>query len=261
MNVAYHLRQLGLTPYLVSAVGCDLLGDELLRRIRGWGMDTDGIARHPARSTGYVRALLGAGGDARYEIATGVAWDEITLGEHTVRQTQQAAALVFGSLALRTPANRAVLACVLAALPEGAWRVFDVNLRPPYDDLGLVRELAAQATLLKMNSAEAARLGVATGDELCARHLAEQTGCPTVCVTAGARGAGLLQAGRWYWEPARPVAVVDTVGAGDAFLAALLASQLAGAAPERALARACRLGAFVAGCAGATPVHPAAMAD
>lgn len=257
-NVAYHLGQLGLVPHLVSSVGRDLLGDELRRRLAGWGMDTSGVARHSARPTGYVRAELSSGGEASYRIAPGVAWDRIALRPETMRTAGRAAALVFGSLALRSVANRKALARLLAVLPSQAWRVFDVNLRAPHDDLALVRKMAAAASLLKLNSAEAVRLAGTTGrSERLVRRIAAQTGCQTVCLTAGARGAGLLYAGHWYWEAGRRIRVADTVGAGDSFLAALLAQLIAGAAPAHALAQACRLGEFVAGCSGATPIYPA----
>lgn len=264
-NVGYHLKQLGVAPHLASAVGRDLLGDELLRRLRHWAMDLDGIARHTGLPTGYVRAALSAGGDASYEIATEVAWDQIAFGEDTLRAAVGARALVFGSLALRTSFNRAALERLLAVLPADAHRVFDVNLRPPHDDLDLVREFAPRASLLKLNAREAARLSgglLAYGEEeLNARALAASTGCPLVCITSAEHGAGLLVEGRWHWEPGRPVTVADTVGAGDAFLAALLLRLLHGSAPADALAFACRLGEWVASRSGATPPYDAATPE
>jgi len=262
-NVAYHLRQLGLQPHLASAVGRDLLGEELLRRLKYAGLGSLGLARSTGLPTGYVRAALSPGGEARYEIATEVAWDQIPTGEDTLRATVQARALVYGTLALRGALNRASLDRLLAALPADALRVCDLNLRPPHDDLALARAWAAKATLLKVNFAEAARLAdrptAAPGDEeALARDLAASTGCATVCVTAGCRGAGLLADGSWFWEPAREVAVVDTIGAGDAFLAALLARKLEGAAPPDALHFACRLGEWVATQRGATPAYDSA---
>lgn len=257
-NVCYHLHRLGLNAHLSSAVGHDLLGDDLLRRLKGWGLTTEGITRHRGLPTGHVLAALDAAGNASYEIATGVAWDQILPGEDTRRAAFGARALVFGSLAQRAPVNRAALDRLLAVLPAGALRVFDVNLRPPHDDLRLVREFARKATLLKLNAAEAARLaGGEAGfgrEEGHARFLAQQSGCPIVCVTAGADGAGILADGAWHWVPARPVAVRDTVGAGDAFMAGLIAGLLLHReTPAAALERAGHLGGFVASQDGATP--------
>ena len=259
-NVAYHLHRLGLHAHLVSAVGHDLLGDDLLRRLKGWGLATDGITRHLGLPTGHVRAVLDAAGNASYEIAPEVAWDQIIPGEDTTRAVFGARALVFGSLAQRSPVNRAALDRLLAILPAGALRVFDANLRAPHDAPALVGELARKCTLLKLNAGEAARLNDAQPgfgrEEPHARALAARHGCPLVCVTAGADGAGILADGIWHWVQARPITVRDTVGAGDAFTAGLLSGLLLhGESPAVALERACRLGEFVATQDGATPAY------
>ncbi len=259
-NVAYHLHQLRTAPYLASAVGCDALGDELLRRVREWGLGVEGIARHADLPTGTVHARLSAAGDARYEIATNVAWDHIVPSAENLRAAANANAFVFGSLAQRSPFNQTALDQLLGVLPADAHRVFDVNLRPPHDDLALVRRLAAKATVLKLNADESARLtGLAPGrEEAHARALADSLACPFVIITAGARGAGLLREGRWYWETARPVVVADTVGAGDAFLAALVAQLVVGKKSDGDMfAGACRLGEWVAAQRGATPTYTA----
>jgi fructokinase len=159
-------------------------------------------------------------------------------------------------------ANRDALGRLLEAVPTYAWRVFDVNLRAPFDDLTLVREYARHANLLKLNAEEAARLAGEPGrdvgvEEEHARRLAAETGVGWVCITSGDRGAGVLRSGRWTWEPGRRVDVVDTVGAGDAFLAQLLAGLLAGGRSEAQLvADACRRGEWVASRAGACPDGP-----
>ncbi len=262
-NVAYHLHQLGCPVRVVSAVGDDFLGSELIRRLDGWGIGTGLIARHPGVSTGYVRASINERGDAHYEIARDVAWDRIENTPALAEAARQGAAVVFGSLAQRSPSNRATLARMLEASPPGAIRAFDVNLRPPHDDLDLVRTLARGVTILKVNDTEAARLagdGTASAgrEETHARTLARESEARWVCITAGARGAGLLHEGTWYWEDGRPVEVTDTVGAGDSFLASLVADLLATGcriAPAEALRRACRLGEWVATQRGATPVH------
>lgn len=262
-NVAYHLHRQGSDVLVVSAVGCDLLGDELRRRLQAWGLDTSGIARHPDLPTGHVRATVSARGDASYEIVKDVAWDCITLASEVIHQARTARGLIYGSLAQRSVHNQAVLTELFAALPASAWRIFDVNLRPPHDDPALVRRLATGATLIKLNAAEAARLVAdqpesAGREESDARLLATQTGCTAVCITAGDRGAGLLRHDRWHWEPGRTVTVADTVGAGDAFLAALVNSLMGEKLSDAAsLARACRFGEWVASRHGATPDYPA----
>ncbi|QYM78221.1 carbohydrate kinase [Horticoccus luteus] len=261
-NVAYHLHRLGLTTYPVSSVGDDVLGRELLRRLRDWKIPVDLIATDPARPTGYVRAAITATGDAHYDIVRDVAWDAIPAPTAALALAASTDVLVFGSLAARSPENRATLHRLLAALPATAWRVFDINLRAPFDDLAVVAELAAHATVLKLNAAEAARLAGATespgSEETHARNVQQRFAVPLVVVTAADRGAGLLRDDHWHWETARPVAVADTVGAGDAFLARLIAGLLARASEPRILAAACRLGEWVAAQRGATPAYTSA---
>lgn len=261
-NVAYHLHQLGIDVKLISAVGRDRLGDELLRRLRQWGIDDAAIVRHHGLPTGNVIATVGAAGDAAYEITESVAWDQILVNEDAVRPAMSAAAVVFGSLAQRSPLNRAALERLLTVLPADALRVFDVNLRAPFDDIELVRRLANSANVLKLNAVEAARLVTGAGEEEpgseepMARALAEHHDCATVCITCGGRGAGLLRQGTWYWEKGHKVDVVDTVGAGDAFLARLLAHLLAGDLSDaESLASATRHGEWVATQRGATPAY------
>ncbi|BET68992.1 carbohydrate kinase [Opitutales bacterium ASA1] len=255
-NVAYHLHCHGVAAHLLSAVGDDLLGEELLRRMQAWGLSTGSVARLGTHPTGYVRATLGTGGDARYTIVENVAWDHVQVTPSALALSARADAVVFGSLAQRGEANRLALDTLLAALPDRALRVFDVNLRAPFDDLALVRRLASNATLLKVNSDEAARLAEGTPDEIeaNARTISRTCGCPRVCVTGGARGAGLLDEGRWHWEHGRPVEVEDTIGAGDAFLACLVAGLVQGPVDVAdVLTKACRLGEWVATQRGATP--------
>jgi fructokinase len=261
-NVGYHLHQLGQSVELLSGIGRDKLGEELCRRLRNWGISTDCVTFHAGLPTGTVIAETGPEGNATYTITPSVAWDQVLVTEDTVRVAVGASALVFGSLALRSPVNRSSLERLLHVLPENAWRVFDVNLRPPHDDLDLVRDLAGKSTLLKLNAEEAARIvlnapGEEPGaEEAMARTLAQDKGCRAVCITAAERGAGLLLHGQWYWEDGQPVNVVDTVGAGDAFLARLLAHLVKDdSSPAEALASACRHGEWVASQFGATPAY------
>ncbi len=269
-NVGYHLHRHGVATRIVSAVGCDVLGDELLRRLALWGMDARLIARHEHLRTGFVRATVGPHGDARYEIVANVAWDCIPATPAALAAAAEADALIYGSLAQRSAANRTALTSLLGALRPQALRVLDVNRRPPFDDFALVRSLTRGATVLKLNHEEAAWLvgeDVQPGaEEAHARQLAADSHAAFVVVTAGARGAGLWHDGRWHWEAGQPVAVADTVGAGDAFLAAFVAHLLAGQLPPAAcLEHACRRGEWVATQRGATPAYadaaPAAPAE
>jgi len=255
MNVAIHLHRLGRPSLPASAVGDDPDGRGLLGFLSTHGVPAAAVAIHPRLPTGLVRARIDARGNAAYTIEPDAAWDEISIEGAALAAAPRAAALVFGSLAQRSPANRAALQRLRAALPADALLVFDTNLRPPHDDLILVRTLARGVHLLKVNHEEAARLagGPAEALEANARALAAATGAPILCLTAGPDGAGLLHHGIWHREPGRPIQVADTVGAGDAFLAALTHGLLAGLPPAESLARACRLGEEVASRPGAVP--------
>jgi fructokinase len=257
MNVAYHLRQLGLRAAPVSAVGKDALGDELLRRVTAWGLETSFIRVRDDKPTGLVRVTL-KNGSPTYEIVKNVAWDWIELPGHTPRLVRQASALIFGSLAQRSAHNRQQLTR-LRELCGRALKVFDVNLRPPHDPPALVWSLAEAADVIKLNDDEARRLLQQDfrEDQLepAARALSDRTGCPRICITAGATGAGLLMDAKWNWSPSQPIKVKDTIGAGDSFLAALVHGLLNHLPAEETLSRACRLAEFVAASDGATPAY------
>jgi fructokinase len=259
LNVAYHLSRLGAQALPVSAVGRDFLGDEALRRVEAWGIRTEFIARVRRKPTGVVRANLDTAGVARFEIAQRVAWDRIKVPRE-LRRMPAPRAIVYGSLALRGNANRVAAMDLLTRWPD-TLRVLDLNLRPPFDRGAGVRFALGHAQLLKLNDTELARVtakpvGSVNQLQAAAREFAQSHGIARVCVTAGARGAGLLWGGEWSWEPGRPVVVRDTVGAGDAFLAGFLAGHLhRQEMPRDALKSACRLGEFVAARDGATPPY------
>jgi fructokinase len=272
-NVAAHLAQLGARAALISSVGRDPLGDELLEVAARKNVDTRFVTR--ARigvDTGTVLATVDAGGNATYEIVRPAAWDEIAVSPEALVAVAQAQALVFGSLAGRSQYNSEQLDHLLAA--PGPMKFFDVNLRPPYVEPARILALAARAEVVKLNDEELGALAawVRTGEmkphraatpDAVARAcgvLAAATGTSRICVTMGAAGAA-------WWErhapfvhvPAPPALVRDTVGAGDAFMAGLIVGLTRGVAAPTVLESACRLGAYVASQNGATPLLPPEM--
>ena len=259
LNVAYHLSRNGVRALPVSAVGRDFLGDEALHRIASWQVATHFIFRRASHPTGTVRASLDPKGVATYQIIRDVAWDHISVPPALLKRSPPAA-IVFGSLALREQANQHALTRLFHAWPH-AVRVLDLNLRAPFDRGSPIEFALRHAQILKLNAEELARLVgkrklTPAQLETAARNLGGQRSLPRICVTAGEDGAGLLWDGRWSWEPGRRVDVRDTIGSGDAFLAAFLAAILTrGQTPSVALALACRMGEFVAGCDGATPPY------
>lgn len=260
LNVAFHLNQLGAKAFPVTAVGRDELGGELHAQLTRWGVETRFVSIHPALPTGTVTVQLDANRNAHYTINEGVAWDDIPVTSDLLEAATQVDAIIYGTLAQRSAHNRHQLSLLLEKA-AGAFKVCDVNLRPPYDSAERVWELIREADLVKLNDTEIVKLMDETPGrhslEALARLMAEETGAKSVCVTAGAKGAGLLSDLEWHWADAQPIRVADTVGAGDAFLAALVESLLEpDAAPWECLHRACRLGEFVASQHGATPKHP-----
>lgn len=263
INVAYHLQKLGITAYPVTAVGKDFLGQELIRRLEQWGLDSRFVNVLPDKQTGVVRAHIQPDRSAKYEIVEDVAWDWIEPDEEVLEMAERGASLLFGTLAQRSKHNRKQLDAVLEKM-AGGLKIYDINLRPPFDDAETIEYLATKSNLIKLNDEELEVVthGVypAMSLEKAAREYAAQVGCQRLCVTAGARGAGLLDVEKWYWVDGRNVVVKDTVGAGDSFLAALIHGLVGPTSrpPDAILTRACRLGEFVASSDGATPHYTVA---
>lgn len=255
-NVAGHLNALGVPATLVSRVGSDRLGREAIERIAASDMGTDLVQRDPSLETGFVSVTMAGEGIPSYDVVAPVAWDRIELEEALLVRAERAAAIVFGSLAQRSPVSRHTIEQLYEI---ASFRVFDVNLRPPHQDPEVVRNALRHADLVKLNEIELRQLaewfGLPRGIRESITALADRFGCPTVCVTRGPLGAVLLREGRWSEHSGYHVAVRDTVGSGDAFLAAVLAGVWIGRDDERVLQRANLLGAYVATQSGAIPVY------
>lgn len=253
-NVAAHLHALGVPAAILSRVGCDSLGSEARVQVARHGIATDLIQGDESLPTGLVTVTLDEQGVASYQIGFPAAWDTIEMVDRLSQYATAARAILFGSLAQRSPTSRATIQrlCALNTL-----RVFDVNLRPPYDDVEVVRASLEIASVVKLNEQELQQLGRWFGLprrlQEAANALGEAFGCETICITRGADGAALLRGGRWSTHPGFRVDVVDTIGSGDAFLAAFLRGYLEGLNDERLLAQANLMGAFVATRRGAVP--------
>jgi fructokinase len=268
-NVTAHLAQLGVSVSLISAVGRDPLGDEILQVARDKNVNTDFIGRvRIGLPTGTVIATVDEKGNATYELVQPAAWDEIKVSAKALTAVAKARALTFGSLAGRSPYNLEQLDRLLDV--KGPLRFFDVNLRPPFVDLQLIMDLARRADVIKLNDGEAGRFAswLKTGEaapntprnpdeiaQACAT-IAEATNVSRVCVTMAEEGAALWDRGNFTTAPAPKVVVKDTVGAGDAFMAGLMVGLTRGTDTRKVLENACRLGAFVASHYGATPLLP-----
>jgi fructokinase len=268
-NVAAHLAQLGVSASILSAVGQDSLGDEILEVAKDKGVNIEFVVRaRIGLPTGTGIATVDAMGNATYELVQPVAWDEIIVSPEALESVAKAGAFIFGSLAARSPYNLDQLDRLLGV--KGPLKFFDVNLRPPFADPNRIVELAARADVIKLNHDEVGqiaswlRTGAATPNppvnadavaEACAA-LSEATNTPRICVTMAAAGAALWDRGNLVSAPAPKVVVKDTVGAGDAFMAGLMVGLTRGADAQAVVETACRLGAIVASHDGATPLLP-----
>lgn len=259
LNVAAHLARLGCRTELISRLGADARGHAAFARVRDLGVGTRMLQQDSSLPTGEARAVLAADGSARYEFETPAAWDAIEFDEVVAQELPSVDALVYGTLAQRDARSRAALA---RCLPRVGYHVFDVNLRLPHHDAQVTLASLREADFVKLNEEECAIVGAwlgTSGDPDALRGAIEslrmtRTAHPLqLCITRGGDGALLWTEGQWHTCDAVRVDVVDTVGAGDSFLAMLLAQRLRGVEPPLALQRAAALGGFVASRAGAVP--------
>ena len=248
-NVAYHLLRCGVSSRLISRVGNDPRGLAARARLQELGLDASGVQEDASLPTGAAQAVVDAQGQAHYTFTTPAAWDAIdTAGEPAPE------VLVYGSLAQRDPRS----ANAIRALAARARRtVFDVNLRAPYIDRDAIEQSLRLAQMLKLNEDEAATLSdwfsLPTELRGLAAELTKSNPDRIVAITRGAAGACLWANGQWLEAPAPAVRVVDTVGAGDAFLASLVASWLWDRPWQEALTTANYRAAQVAASRGAMP--------
>ncbi len=257
-NVACHLRALGASPLLVTRIGTDGDGRRLVRALRQRGLATLGVQRDTERPTGRV-AVRETDDGPSFEIPPRQAFDYVDR-DAAVRATKGLSPRVvyFGTLAQRLGPSRSALEALLESLP--GTRFLDVNLRAPWFDRDVVERSLRLADVAKMNEVEsteiAGLLGTARSGRGFRDALAARFGLSAVVVTRGVEGA-VCRDGNGRESavppPRRTPRIVDTVGAGDAFSAAMILGSLRGWAPEVALRRADSLARAVCGFRGALP--------
>lgn len=255
MNVAADLRNFGLKAQMISRVGSDELGHELLQFIDQKHLPLDLIQIGQTHLTGVAKANISDTNEVTYKIVQPVAWDYIHLEPNLIDAVQKSDVFVYGSLAARSPMTKETL---LVLLDIANLKVFDVNLRAPHYDSPTVENLLHQADIAKLNEHELIELSGWYGNgntdlKEAMQGLYERYNLKTLCVTLGEKGAALLDATGFVRQEGFPVEVEDTIGSGDAFLAAFLYKTLQGEPAPKALAFACATGAYVAMQQGATP--------
>ncbi len=254
LNVCLHLHELGELAVMVSRVGNDRLGKEALSRIEKQELSTAFIQSDDEHETGFVKVALDAEGAPDYDIIQPVAWDFIDIQQQEVKQLlRNSWAVVFGSLAQR--ANHSLK----KLLDLDCLKVLDMNLRYPHYKRDEVKNLINHCDLIKMNADELALLQkwyeISEDGEQAVRAVSTACECPTVCVTRGEHGSWLLHNDRWFEHKGYSIEVVDAVGAGDAFLAALLHGLKSEKKEDQLLPFSNAVGAYVARQSGANPAY------
>jgi fructokinase len=256
MNVAYHLNQLGINTAMISRVGKDTFGQELMGFLQKKGVSTSYIQTDKTHPTGTVEVTLDPKGSPSYQIMTDVAWDFIELDTKSVEVIHNAKFFVFGSLAFRNINNRKVLSQTIAT-NDKTHKILDLNLRKPFPAKQDIISLLTFANSLKMNDEELEvvscwfDLGDEEQKQIAA--LKERFDLDWVIVTKGAKGSVCIANSRFYTQDASEVQIQDTIGSGDAFLAGFITQFHKGVPIQNCLAYASALGAYVATKAGGMP--------
>ncbi|GAA4442511.1 carbohydrate kinase [Pontibacter saemangeumensis] len=254
MNVAIHLSYNNFSPLVISRVGSDDLGKELLSFLREKNLSTEWIQVGETHLTGVVKANISDKNEVTYKIVEPVAWDYIQFDAQVADLVAASDVFIYGSLAARNPTTRQTL---LRYLKLARFKVLDVNLRPPYYNQERIQELLQYADVAKMNHQELEEIsgwfGWAGDGKEQMEAVRQHFNLQLLIVTRGEKGAAVVSEAGYHEHEGHRVEVEDTIGSGDAFLATFLKFYLHQEPVQKALARACLIGAYVATQKGATP--------
>lgn len=261
-NFAYIASLLGDHGIVASRIGADALGAEAKQRFQQLRLPTDFLQSDPSHPTGTVKVLIDPQDQPHYEISQDAAWDSLEMTSQWRTLAAQATAVCFGSLAQRSPASRRTTHEFLGAARPTTTRIFDVNLRQPFYSKEILADSVRRASIIKLNQEELpvvlqlleSPAPLSPGNETrAAEWLLHLSGAQLVCVTRGANGSLLVSKEGFHEHPGFAAKTVDTVGAGDAFTAALVHHFLRGAPLSAMNEAANRMGAWLAARPGATP--------
>jgi len=264
-NFAYHARALGAESYIASAVGDDGEGGEILKILFDRQLDRRYIAVVPTIPTGTVTVGLDDEGIPRYAIRDNVAWDAIPWTTELSLLAAKADAVCYGTLAQRRGVTRATVRAFLEATRPQCVTVLDLNLRQTFYGREIVRDLLSRSRILKLNEEElmrVARLLLISGAETdILVRLRDLFSLDLIALTKGEKGSRLMGRHGESVHSGFPVEVADTVGAGDAFTAALVMGILKQKNLDEINERANRLASFICSYQGAWPELPAELTD
>jgi len=256
-NFTCHCLSLGASAYVVSCVGDDERGRKAQEFLKNHGVDTSGIAVSRKHETGVVVVTLDSRGKPNYEIKEGVAWDNIPWSDNLAAIASRVDAVCFGSLSQRNSVSRDTIEKFLVSLKPGCLRVFDINLRQHFYNDDIIRRSLEKSDVLKLNDEElpvvARVFGLKGNDRELLDQLLKICNLKLIALTRGAHGSLMAVPGESSDFAGIKTKIVDTVGAGDSFTAAMIMGFLAGAGLGRINETANRLAAYVCSRAGAVP--------
>lgn len=260
-NFAYHVSQFGLPSCVVSAIGDDALGKEIIENFTYKGLDQL-IAEVPY-PTGTVQVEIDQTGIPLYDIKENVAWDNIPYTEHLDALAKRTKAVCFGSLAQRNVVSRETINHFLDTMPkdDDSLIVFDVNLRQGFYNKEILCKSMQNCNILKINDEElitVSRMFGYPGIDLQDKCwiLLGKYNLKMLILTCGINGSYVFTPGNVSFQPTPKVEVADTVGAGDSFTAAFIASILKGKSVTEAHTIAVKTSAYVCTQKGAMPILP-----
>lgn len=254
LNCSLRLHSLGNKVDIISAIGNDSLGKKVASFINDKGLSTQFIQTNKYE-TGTVDINLDKNGNAAYKIKDLVSWDFIDLSNTMIEKIKESDAFIYGSLSSRNIQSKKTLFELLEKAP---FKVFDLNLRPPFNDIETIKKLLDKADFIKCNQEEiiqtANQLGYFKNDLISnILFISKSTKTETICVTKGNKGAILYYKNNFFIHEGFTVKVIDTVGSGDSFLAMLVSELLKKNDPKQSLKKSCAIGAMVASESGANP--------
>ncbi|NDP27325.1 MAG: carbohydrate kinase [Flavobacterium sp.] len=255
LNVALRMNSLGITTTIISRIGKDEDGDDIVSFLKNKNVSSDSIQVGEDYKTGVVNVMINEKGNASYDIMYPSSWDKIILTQAMIEKVSESDVFIFGSLICRDEVSRSTL---LTLLDKAKYKVLDANLRAPYYTTEVLIELMSRADFIKLNDEELKKISKELKSpynsfEQNMKFIAEITNTKQICVTKGEFGAVLYYNDKFYYNSGYFIKVVDTVGAGDSFLATLIVRLLKGKSPQKSLNYACAVGALVAGQEGANP--------
>lgn len=255
LNVALRLKSFTKNVSIISAIGNDKLGQQLLTYLDSNDLSSKYIQTNNNYPTGQVLVTLDQNGSASYDIKNPSVWDFISTNQSNIDLVKTSDVFIYGSLVCRNSTSKNTL---FTLLEHAKFKVFDVNLRAPYYEFETLFKLMDFADFIKFNDEELELISkeINTGfstieDNM--KAISNTFNASHVCVTKGDKGAILLVNGKFYESKGYKVKVKDTVGAGDSFLATLIYQIQSFSNYEKAIDYACAIGALVAGSNGANP--------